>query len=138
MPILLKTKGFQMLKSLIRTIPDYPKPGIMFRDITTLLSHPDGLKETVEQLKNNYLERDIDVVAGIEARGFILGAALSYALGKGFVPVVSDFKRIVRFESGDFTILDVNARYTIIGTGHDVRVIKAHVIRGHADLLGSL
>jgi adenine phosphoribosyltransferase len=75
------------LEKLIRTIPDYPKPGIMFRDITTLLKDPAGFKYVIDTLAERYRDRDFDVIAGIEARGFIIGAALSYALNKGFVPI---------------------------------------------------
>ena len=75
------------LKSIVRTIPDYPKKGIMFRDITTLLKHPEGFAQTIEEFKKRYSTMKIDVIAGIEARGFILGAALAYALKKGFVPI---------------------------------------------------
>ena len=74
-------------KRLIRTIPDYPKPGIMFRDITTLLLDPQGLRAAVDGLLLPFVDRPIDVVAGIEARGFILGGAVAHELGKGFVPV---------------------------------------------------
>lgn len=75
------------IAKLIRTIPNYPKEGIMFRDITTLLKDPAGFKATIDNLVNKYKDAPIDYVAGIEARGFILGAALAYALGKGFIPV---------------------------------------------------
>ncbi|MDA1331600.1 MAG: adenine phosphoribosyltransferase [Proteobacteria bacterium] len=75
------------IAELIRTIPDYPKPGIMFRDITTLLSHPEGFKHTIQLLVDRYQHHKIDFVAGIEARGFILGAPLAAGLGKGFIPV---------------------------------------------------
>lgn len=75
------------LKSLIRTIPDYPKPGIMFRDITTLLGDPEGFKAAVAQLAEPYRLEPIDAVAGIEARGFILGGAVADRLGCGFIPV---------------------------------------------------
>jgi adenine phosphoribosyltransferase len=75
------------IKSRIRTVPHYPKPGIMFRDITTLLKDPVGLRVTVEELVRRYENMKIDKVAGIESRGFILGAPLAYALGKGFVPI---------------------------------------------------
>jgi adenine phosphoribosyltransferase len=75
------------LETLIRTIPDYPKPGIMFRDITTLLEHAEGFKTAVDRLVDYGLKREVDVVAGIEARGFILGGAVAYRLGKGFVPI---------------------------------------------------
>ncbi|MFC5066750.1 adenine phosphoribosyltransferase [Flaviflagellibacter deserti] len=75
------------LEALIRTIPDYPKPGIMFRDITTLLQHPKGLKLSVDGLAEKFSREEIDLVAGIEARGFILGGAVAHVLGKGFVPI---------------------------------------------------
>ena len=75
------------LRRLIRTIPDYPKPGIMFRDITTLLSDPRGLRAAVDGLLLPFVNMPIDLVAGIEARGFILGGAVAHELGKGFVPV---------------------------------------------------
>ena len=75
------------LKSLIRTIPDYPKPGILFRDITTLIEHPQGFKESVEQLAQGHRGKGITHVAGIEARGFIFGAGVAIALGVGFVPI---------------------------------------------------
>ena len=75
------------IKSLIRTVAHYPKEGIMFRDITTLLKDPIGLKLMVSNLANRYKNVHIDKVAGIEARGFIVGAALAYELGIGFVPI---------------------------------------------------
>jgi len=75
------------LTSRIRTIPDYPKKGIMFRDITTLFKDPVGMRIAIDQLANRYLNMKIDKVAGIEARGFIIGATLAYLLGVGFVPV---------------------------------------------------
>ena len=75
------------LKSLIRTIPDYPKPGIMFRDITTLMESAEGMRTAVDCLVAQPEARDVDVVAGIEARGFILGGAVAHQLGTGFVPV---------------------------------------------------
>ncbi len=75
------------ITKLIRTIPHYPKEGIMFRDITTLLKDPEGFKTTINLLVNKYKNANIDYIAGIEARGFILGSALAFALGKGFIPV---------------------------------------------------
>ena len=75
------------IKSLIRTIPYYPKPNIMFRDITSLLKDPIGFRITINELVRRYADMEIDKVIGIEARGFIVGAALAYALGKGFVPI---------------------------------------------------
>lgn len=75
------------IKSKIRTVPHYPKQGIQFRDITTLLKDPIGLRVTIDDLARRYADMKIDKIAGIEARGFILGAPLAYVLGKGFVPI---------------------------------------------------
>ena len=75
------------VKSRIRTVPHYPKQGIMFRDITTLLKDPVGLRATVDELARRYADMKIDKVAGIESRGFIVGAPLAYVLGKGFIPI---------------------------------------------------
>ncbi len=75
------------IKSRIRTIPDYPKPGIMFRDITTLLGDALGFRKAVDELVQPFTGNRIDSVAGIEARGFILGGAVAHQLGVGFVPV---------------------------------------------------
>ncbi len=75
------------IKSHIRTIPHYPKQGVMFRDITTLLKDPVGLRTAVDELVKRYTDVKIDKIVGIEARGFIFGAQLAYALGKGFVPI---------------------------------------------------
>jgi adenine phosphoribosyltransferase len=75
------------LKTLIREVPDFPKPGINFYDITTLLKHPDGLRRTVDALAAQFEGMKVDTVIGIEARGFIFAPALAYHLGAGFVPV---------------------------------------------------
>ncbi|MBI3991553.1 MAG: adenine phosphoribosyltransferase [Candidatus Omnitrophica bacterium] len=75
------------LKTLIREIPDFPKKGINFKDITTLLKEGKRFKETVEHFKERYKDKHIDAVVSVEARGFIFGAALAYALGAGIVPV---------------------------------------------------
>lgn len=75
------------LRSLIRTIPDYPKPGIQFRDITTLLRDPKGLQLAVDGIADPYQGGGVDAVVGIEARGFIFGTAVAYRLGCGFVPI---------------------------------------------------
>jgi adenine phosphoribosyltransferase len=75
------------IKSRIRTVPHYPKQGIQFRDITTLLKDPVGFRLTIDDLIRRYKEVKIDKIAGIESRGFILGAPLAYALGKGFIPI---------------------------------------------------
>ena len=75
------------LRELIREVPDFPKPGINFYDITTLLKHPQGLKNTVDALAAEYEGTRVDAVLGVEARGFIFAPALAYHLGTGFVPV---------------------------------------------------
>ena len=75
------------IKSRIRTVPHYPKQGIMFRDITTLLKDPIGLRSTIQEIANRYKDVKIDKVAGIESRGFIVGTPVAYQLGLGFVPI---------------------------------------------------
>lgn len=75
------------LKSLVRSIPDYPKKGILFRDITTLIEHPAGFRESVERLAEAHRGLGITHVAGIEARGFIFGAGVAISMGVGFVPI---------------------------------------------------
>jgi adenine phosphoribosyltransferase len=75
------------LKSLIRTIPDHPKPGIMFRDVTTLFGDAQGFKACISQLCDPYRSVPIDAIAGIEARGFIMGGAMADKLGVGFIPL---------------------------------------------------
>jgi len=75
------------IKSLIRTIPDFPRPGILFRDITTLLNDPGGLQATTAAFALHCRGKKIDLVAGVEARGFIIGAPLAQVLGVGFVPI---------------------------------------------------
>ncbi|MEA1933908.1 MAG: adenine phosphoribosyltransferase [Thermodesulfobacteriota bacterium] len=77
------------IKSKIRAIPNYPKKGIMFRDITTLIKDPLGFRLVIDNITQRYINGDInfDIIVGIEARGFIMGGALSYTLGKGFAPI---------------------------------------------------
>jgi adenine phosphoribosyltransferase len=77
----------EKLNKVIRTIPDFPKKGIMFKDITTLLNDSKAFRELIDFLKDRYKDKNIDFVAGIESRGFIFGSALAYALGSGFVPI---------------------------------------------------
>ena len=75
------------IKAKIRTIPDFPKKGILFRDITTLLKDAQGLRQTVDAFVNRYQTMDIDMVAGIESRGFIIAGAIACRLGRGFIPI---------------------------------------------------
>ncbi len=75
------------LKALIRTVPDFPRPGILFRDITTLLRDPEGFRACVERLAETVAPFSFGRIVGIESRGFIIGAALAHRLGRGFVPI---------------------------------------------------
>jgi adenine phosphoribosyltransferase len=84
---LLETPFPVNTEDLIRAIPDFPIPGIPFRDITPLLKDKQGFKEAVDLFVNHFKDRKIDYVVGIEARGYMLGAPLAYAIGAGFVPV---------------------------------------------------
>jgi adenine phosphoribosyltransferase len=77
----------EALKSKIRHVPDFPKPGILFYDVTTLLRDPDGFRMAIESLSAPYVNRGITAVVGIESRGFILGSAVADRLGAGFIPV---------------------------------------------------
>ena len=77
----------QTLRDAIRTIPDYPKPGILFRDITTLLGNARAFRRAVDELVHPYAGGKVDQVAGIEARGFILGGAIAHQISAGFVPI---------------------------------------------------
>jgi adenine phosphoribosyltransferase len=81
------TTDCEPLKALVRTVPDFPKPGILFYDITTLLKDPKGFAALIDALAQYYIDKEIDLVLGIEARGFIFGPALAYRLNAGFVPV---------------------------------------------------
>ena len=81
------TINCEPLKQLIRTVPDFPKPGILFYDITTLLKDPAGFAQLIDSFAAHYIGKDIDLVLGIEARGFIFGPTLAYRLNAGFVPV---------------------------------------------------
>lgn len=85
--LLVLTLCFMSIKSHIRTIAHYPHPGIMFRDITTLLKDPIGLRTTIQEISKRYQDIKLNKVVGIESRGFIIGAPVAYQLGKGFVPI---------------------------------------------------
>ena len=84
---MISTSAMRDLKSLIREVQDFPKPGINFYDITTLLKDPEGLHAVIDSLSRHYAGKDVRIVAGIEARGFIFAPALAYALNAGFVPI---------------------------------------------------
>jgi adenine phosphoribosyltransferase len=87
------------LKALVRTVPDFPKPGILFYDITTLLKDKAGFAQMIDAFAAYYIGKDIDLVLGIEARGFIFGPALAYRLNAGFVPVRKPKKRSISMPS---------------------------------------
>jgi adenine phosphoribosyltransferase len=87
MPEATKPIDTEALKALVRTVPDFPKPGILFYDITTLLKDKTGFNRMIDALAEHYIDSKIDLVLGIEARGFIFGPALAYRLNAGFVPV---------------------------------------------------
>jgi len=82
----------QELKDLIREVPDFPKPGINFYDITTLLKDKTGFKKVIDSLGRHFGQEPVDVVLGIEARGFIIAPAVAYAIGEGFIPVRKEKK----------------------------------------------
>ena len=75
------------LKTLIRDVPDFPKKGVIFKDITTLLKEGEAFKEAIDEISNRYLDKRIDVVVSVESRGFIIGSAIAYKLQAGIVPV---------------------------------------------------
>lgn len=83
----MKSTNCDHLKQLIREVPDFPKPGILFYDITTLLKDRAGFATLIDALSEHYISKRVDLVLGIEARGFIFGPALAYRLNAGFVPV---------------------------------------------------
>src|SRR5436853_7761677 len=107
------------LKKLIREVPDYPKPGILFYDLTTLLKDKRGFHTLIDRLCEHYDGHTIDVVAGIEARGFIFAAALAYRLGAGFVPLLKPKKRPDKTASNSYTLAyRTNTRETAQETVH--------------------
>ncbi|MEW6128770.1 MAG: adenine phosphoribosyltransferase [Acidobacteriota bacterium] len=114
------------LKELIRTVPDFPKPGIQFYDITTLLKDPYGLRTTIDRLVELIHDNQIDVVIGMEARGFIFAPALAYRLKAGFVPVRKPRKLPAETESVSYALeygtdtLEIHK--DAIGNGHRVLI----------------
>lgn len=92
------------LRDLIRSVPDYPRPGILFRDITTLFGHPQGFHETITAFLERYKNSRIAKVAGVEARGFILGGAIAVGLGAGFVPIRKKGKLPARTVGHDYEL----------------------------------
>lgn len=116
----------EKIKSKIRTVPDWPKKGIMFRDITTLLKDPEGFQLVMDELESRYKNMNLDIIAGIESRGFIIGAALADRLGKGFVPIRKKGKLPAETECVEYDL-----EY---GKDH-IEVHKDAIIKGHKVLL---
>ena len=98
------TVDCEPLKQLIREVPDFPKPGILFYDITTLLKDRRGLAMLIDALAEHYLDKKIDLVLGMEARGFIFGPALAYRLNAGFIPVRKPGKLPAATEKHDYAL----------------------------------
>jgi len=94
----------ESIKSKIRTIPHFPKQGIMFRDITTLLKDAQGFRKTIDEFVQRYTGVPIDVIVGLEARGFIIGGAIAHQLGKGFVPIRKAGKLPHKTVSHEYTL----------------------------------
>jgi adenine phosphoribosyltransferase len=104
------------LKRLIREVPDFPKPGILFYDITTLLKDRQGLSRVVLALKDALVGLEFDVVAGIESRGFIFGSVLAHDFGKGFIPVRKPGKLPSACERMEYALEYGTSALEIIGT----------------------
>ena len=92
------------LANLVRDVPDFPVPGILFKDITTLVRDPAAFREVISRLTDHYADKPIDVVAAIESRGFIFGAPLAWKLGAGFVPVRKPGKLPAKSISASYTL----------------------------------
>ena len=122
------------LKSLIRSIPDYPKPGILFRDITTLIEHPQGFKESVERLAAAHDGLGITHVAGIEARGFIFGAGVAIEMGVGFVPIRKRGKlpgaTIGENYTLEYGVDTIEIHADVLGSAHKVLLVDDLIATG--------
>jgi adenine phosphoribosyltransferase len=92
------------LASLIRDVPDFPVEGILFKDITTLIQNADAFREVIDRMTEHYADTDVDLVVAVEARGYIVGAPLAYALGAGFVPVRKPGKLPAKIVSESYTL----------------------------------
>jgi adenine phosphoribosyltransferase len=115
------------LRKLIREVPDFPKPGINFYDITTLLLDPEGLESTIDALTEQCRGKNIDTVIGIESRGFIFGAPLAYQLGVGFIPVRKPGKLpsdcvAVEYEL-EYGIDTLEMHEDAVGAGHNILIV---------------
>ncbi len=115
------------LKSSIRSIPDFPKKGIIFRDITTLLKDAEAFREAVDKIYNHFKDKKVDKVVGIDARGFIFGGAIAYKMGVGFVPIRKKgklpWKKIEKEYSLEYGTASVEVHTDSIEKGEKVLII---------------
>jgi len=111
----MKKEELELIKNSIRVIPDFPKPGINFKDITTLLNNQKAFTTLINYLKERYKDYDLDYIAGIDARGFIFGSALAYALNIGFVPIR---------KKGKLPYTTVSEKYTL---EYGVDAVEIHI-----------
>jgi adenine phosphoribosyltransferase len=122
------------LKALIRTIPDYPKPGIMFRDVTTLLADARGFRRAIDELVQPLAGAKIDKVAGIEARGFILGGAIAHQLSVGFIPIRKKgklpWKTIGERYDLEYGVDEVEMHVDAVGGGEKVLLVDDLIATG--------
>jgi adenine phosphoribosyltransferase len=122
------------LKATVRTIPDYPKPGILFRDITTLLGDARAFRQAIDELGRPYRDARVDKVAGIEARGFILGGAVAHGLAAGFVPIRKKGKlpheTVSIAYSLEYGIDEMEVHVDAIGSGQRVLLIDDLIATG--------
>jgi adenine phosphoribosyltransferase len=129
------------IKALVRTVPDFPAPGILFRDITTLIAHPEGLAATLDHLVEAARSARASAVAGIEARGFIFGAALAARLGLGFVPLRKPGKLPVATIGADYALEYGQARLelypTLVVPGERVLLVVDLLATGGTALAGA-
>jgi adenine phosphoribosyltransferase len=129
------------IKALVRSVPDFPAPGILFRDITTLIAHPAGLAATVDHLVEAARPAQASAVAGIEARGFIFGAAIAARLGLGFVPLRKPGKLPVTTIGIDYALEYGTARLeldpTLIVAGEPVLLVDDLLATGGTALAGA-
>ena len=129
------------IKALVRTVPDFPAPGIQFRDITTLISHPEGFAATIHHLVAAARPAQPSAVAGIEARGFLFGAAIAARLGLGFVPLRKAGKLPVAAIGVDYALEYGRARLeldpTLIAEGEPVLLVDDLLAPGGTALAGA-
>lgn len=122
------------LKTLVRTIPDYPKKGILFRDITTLIENPEGFRESVKRIADNHRALGVTHVAGIEARGFIFGAGVAIELGVGFIPVRKSGKlpgeTIGQNYALEYGVDTIEIHADVVGPGDKVLLVDDLVATG--------